>query len=1394
MNILREEGSVSHLPLLEGSNYSYWKTRMRAFIKSVDENAWKSVVSGWQYPVMENEKKEVILKPEDLWTALDNELASCNSKALNVIFNAVDSNQFRLIATCETAKEVWDILQVAYEGTTSVRLSKLQMLASRFEDLRMEDNETIVDFNAKLCDIANECHALGEKYDDTKLVRKTLRSLPNRFAHKVSAIEEAKDVTIMHLDELMGSLQTFEMNLKQNKRQKDKGIALQAEAHETKDDAQTDEQDMTDPVVLLTQKLSKNSDTPKYKSASNSSLFSKDMKDKLIQCRECEWYGHIQLEYANTLKKKKGMSLNITWSDADSDDNQEERDDVLSNRVALSAKQDAIVQSEKCYVTSHVQTPVGTSCISEASTDSVSKGKEKVVQNFSTDEISDCISDEEEPSDEDIRIMCRLMYKKWLEVYKTNKSLDGQIIELTCHTTELQHKFKLQIVEKIFGGNRQGIGYIGECSNTKMDPKSKIEFVKSTVAKPSTFYSGKKKVFQKPRLRRYILICHYCHIPGHIRPKCFKLKIDLWNKKHVRISFSRQFEHDPKSTSKHTPKTKIQLKDDFPRRIWIRKFDFRCNVANISLKASTCESWYFDSGCSRHMTSNKKNLSNFQSIEKGCVTFGDGVSGQILGKGTLDVKGLPRLKNVLLIEGLKTNLISISQLCDQNLFVHFTKDLCQVVNNTNCCVMTGKRSSDNCYLLEHQMTCFYVTHDETEIWHQKLGHLNFKSLSKLYGITHEFSAPKTPQQNGVVEKKNRTLQKMAHGSGKTSYEIWKGKKPNLKYFYIFGAKCFILNDREYLEKFDAKSDKGVFIGYSTNNRAYCVFNMMTQAVMEFSNVVIDDFSDFVEFSLEKKINNLTEDADSLLESSKSKEHDVPSVVPDHIITSDGTDNSDKTDSPRRDLPVRIKKDHPSDQVIGTLTDKIRTRQKPKLNYRDIVNAMQKKLCQFVRNDVWTLVPRPKDSNVIGIKWIFKNKTNEFGNITRNKARFVAQGYTQIKGIDFDETFVPVVRLESVRLLLAIACLMNFKLYQTLSEWDPHHPNHVYKLKKALYGLKQAPRAWYERLTNFLVNKGYKRVGADKILFIRCSNISLIITRIYVDDIVFGSTSKHNVDEFVKQMSEEFEMSMVGELNYFLGLQIKQLDDGIFISQSKYARNLVKKFGLKNTKHIRTPMGTNDRLSKDDVGTSLYRSMIGSLLYLTPSRPDICFSVGVCARYQCDPKESHLKASKQIIRYVNGTSEYDIWYSKDTNSNLAGYCDDDWPGDVDDRKNTSGGCFFSKQNCISLSTAESEYIACGNYCSQLLWMKQILADYGIVQTLVNVFCNNLSAINISKNAVQYSRTKHIDIRHYFIRELVDSGSVIINHVTIENQLADIFTKAIDAQRFTALRKFLGICIL
>ena len=289
------------------------------------------------------------------------------------------------------------------------------------------------------------------------------------------------------------------------------------------------------------------------------------------------------------------------------------------------------------------------------------------------------------------------------------------------------------------------------------------------------------------------------------------------------------------------------------------------------------------------------------------------------------------------------------------------------------------------------------------------------------------------------------------------------------------------------------------------------------------------------------------------------------------------------------------------------------------------------------------------------------------------------------------------------------------------------------------------------------------------------------------------------------MQNEFEMSMIGELNFFLGLQIKQSKDGLFINQSKYIRDLLKKFGMENSKPYGTPMATSTKLSKDEEGKSidptLYRGMIGSLLYLTASRPDIMFSVCMCARFQSSPKESHLVAVKRIFRYLAGTQNLGLWYPKENNFELIGYSDADYAGNNVDRKSTSGTCqflgrslvswFSKKQNCVALSTAEAEYVAAGNCVAQILWIRQQLRDFGLDYKEVPIKCDNTSAINLTKNPIQHSRTKHIDIKHHFIRDHALKGDINLEFVCTKEQLADILTKPLDREKFIYIRTQLGM---
>nr|GEV94229.1 retrovirus-related Pol polyprotein from transposon TNT 1-94 [Tanacetum cinerariifolium] len=378
--------------------------------------------------------------------------------------------------------------------------------------------------------------------------------------------------------------------------------------------------------------------------------------------------------------------------------------------------------------------------------------------------------------------------------------------------------------------------------------------------------------------------------------------------------------------------------------------------------------------------------------------------------------------------------------------------------------------------------------------------------------------------------------------------------------------------------------------------------------------------------------------------------------------------------------------------------------------------------------------------------VFRNKLDENGVVSRNKARSVAQGYNQQEGIDYDETYAPVARLESIRILLAYACALDFKLFQMdvksaflngfineevyvaqpLGFIDFKKPGHVYKLKKALYGLKQAPKAWCDRLKAFLIKHEYKMKMVDNTLFTKKKSLNLIIVQIYVDDIIFGSTCQDMCDEFAKIMHDEFETSMMGELNFFLGLQVKQMEDTIFFNQSKYIKEMLKKFGLEDSKPMKTPMSFDTKVMKDEecesVDSTKYRGMIDSLLYPTVSRPDIMFSVCLCARFQEAPKTSHLEAVKCIFRYIKGTTHLGLWYPKETGIKNVVYADSDRARDYVDQKSTSGICTFvrccltswfsKKQIALAISITEAEYVSAGKACQQVLWMKQALIDYDV----------------------------------------------------------------------------------
>ncbi|GJR85802.1 retrovirus-related pol polyprotein from transposon TNT 1-94 [Tanacetum coccineum] len=428
-------------------------------------------------------------------------------------------------------------------------------------------------------------------------------------------------------------------------------------------------------------------------------------------------------------------------------------------------------------------------------------------------------------------------------------------------------------------------------------------------------------------------------------------------------------------------------------------------------------------------------------------------------------------------------------------------------------------------------------------------------------------------------------------------------------------------------------------------------------------------------------------------------------------------------------------------------------------------------------------------------------TNEFGGVLKNKARLVAQGFRQEEGIDFEESFASISRIEAIRIFVANAAYKNMTIYQM----DVKTAFLNGELKEEVYISQLEGFVDQDNPSHLPISQQFSKGAVDPTLFTRHVGNDILLVQIYVDDIIFASTNTAMCNEFANQITNKFKMSMMGKMLFFLGLQISQSLRGIFINQSKYASKIVKKYGLHSIDSVDTPTIENKKLDEDlqgkPVDATLYHGMIGSLMYLTSSRPDLNYDVCLCARYQEKPTKKHLQAVKRIFRYLNGMINIGIWYLKDTDMSLTAYEDADHAGYRDTRRSTSGSAQFlgdkivrwssKKQKSTAISCTEAEYIALSGFCSQILWMHSQLTEYGFKFNKIPLYCDNNSVIALCYNKVQHSRAKHIDIRYHFIKEQVENGIVELYFVQTEYQLADIFTKPSPRERFNFLIDKLGM---
>nr|GEX07024.1 retrovirus-related Pol polyprotein from transposon TNT 1-94 [Tanacetum cinerariifolium] len=596
------------------------------------------------------------------------------------------------------------------------------------------------------------------------------------------------------------------------------------------------------------------------------------------------------------------------------------------------------------------------------------------------------------------------------------------------------------------------------------------------------------------------------------------------------------------------------------------------------------------------------------------------------------------------------------------------------------------------------------------------------------GINHQTFVARTPEQNGVVERRNRTL-------------------------------------------VEEKGDACIFVGYSTQSRAYMVFNKRTKVIVETIHVNFDELSqmasDHVSSDPVPQCQSTELEQYSLSPSPQCQEN-VPhsaetvttsneldllfSLMFDELLNGSTQVVSKSFAVSTADAPNQY---HLLEQVVGNPSQSVRTR---------CQLESDGEMCMFALT-VSRTEPKNIKEAMADSAWIesmqeelHQKKRDEENTIIQNKSCLVAKGYAQKEGVDFKESFA----LEEVY------------VNQPDGFVDPYHPDKVYRQKKALYGLKQAPRAWYGELSNFLVSKGFFKGSIDLTLFITKHMGDIFLVQIYVDDIIFGSTNPQLSKQFEKLMHTKFEMSMMGDLKFFLGIQIHQSPRSIFINQAKYAQEILIKHGMTSCDSVGTPMATK-HLDADLSGTPIdqtkYQSMVRALMYLTASRPDIVHATCYCACCQAKPTEKHLTAVKRIFRYLKDTIHMGLWYPKDTGFELTAFLDSDHAGYLDSHKSTSGGIqFLGGDNSMDENSAHR------------LWLSF---------DKIPMYCDSKAAISISCNLVQHSRTKHIDARYHFIKEKVEKGIVELCFFKTEYQLADLFTNALPEERFKYLVKRLGM---
>ena len=707
---------------------------------------------------------------------------------------------------------------------------------------------------------------------------------------------------------------------------------------------------------------------------------------------------------------------------------------------------------------------------------------------------------------------------------------------------------------------------------------------------------------------------------------------------------------------------------------------------------------------------------------------------------------------------------------------------------------------------------------------------------------------------------------------------------------IFGCSVFVHINQQHRSKLDPRSLKCIFLGYSSNQKGYKCYSPVTRKFYNSMDVTFFETQPYYPKNDIQGENSTQEyqfwDLESFSESPITTENHIPpesfnqpeSIVDlwdkEHIqeeteerALSQQTHEAEPGPNPSKlpgnnapdgtvdselendilNMPIAWRKgvrsctQHPIGNFISydklsptfrAFTSSITDIQVPQniqeaFKYPKWKAAVDEEVRALEKNGTWEITDLPRGKKPVGCKWIFTVKYKADGNVDRYKARLVAKGFTQSYGIDYQETFAPVAKLNTVRVLLSLAANLDWSLHQLdvknaflngdLEEEvymdipagleTTSNFNKVCRLRKSLYGLKQSPRAWFERFTKVVKGYGFVQCQSDHTLFVKhFPEGKLAIIIVYVDDIILTGDHEEKIDLLKKLLTKEFEIKDLGNLKYFLGMEIARSKKGIAVSQRKYVLDLLNETGMLGCKPAETPMDTTVKLEESDgsapVDKGRYQRLVGKLIYLSHTRPDIGFSVSVVSQFMNNPTEKHMTAVIRILRYLKMTPGKGLFFQRTTNKEIEIFSDADWAGSVTDRRSTSGYCSFvwgnlvtwrsKKQSVVARSSAEAEFRAMAQGICEGIWLNRLLEELRVpLKHPMVLYCDNQAAISIAKNPVHHDRTKHVEIDRHFIKEKIEEGVFKVSYTPTNCQTADILTKALTRVNFEDLTEKLGM---